>query len=75
MAVQGGDVRKKQPHQPMQKPLGARHPSGKPIAAPKYGVVNRPRCPFEGPLSPGLQRNGFTEAVGFTANLSSGDFE
>lgn len=75
MAVQGGDVKKKQPHTPMQRPLGVVHPSGKPTRQPKCGVTSRPRVPFDGPLSPGLQRNGFTEAVGFTANLAADDFE
>jgi hypothetical protein len=50
-----------------------KHPSGRPIRQVLRGIISQPRCPYDGPLSPGLRRNEFAQAIGFTASLSSED--
>ncbi len=64
----------KRSHRPMQQPKGRAHPSGMPLHTQRRGVASRIRVP-DGPLSPGLQRRGLTEAIGFTAGLTADDYD
>lgn len=59
----------------MMEPKGRPHPSGRPVARKRWGVETQTRRPHDGPLSPGLQRGGFTHAVGFTARLAADDYD
>ena len=45
-------------------------PKSKPIHRERYGVISRYRIPHEGPLTPGLRKDGsVTQVIGFTASL------
>jgi hypothetical protein len=45
------------------------HPSGRPIRRPHVGVSSIWRIPGSGPVTPGLQREEPTNAIGFMADL------
>jgi hypothetical protein len=48
----------------------ARHPSGKPIRQPKYGVTSRYRVPDDGPVTPRLRpKDGLSNPIGFRAEI------
>lgn len=57
----------------MTRPKGQPHPSGRPVSKSKWGTETRTRRPYDGPLSPGLQRTGSTYAVGFTVGQMPDD--
>lgn len=54
---------------PERKP----HPSGRPIIRHPVKMLGLTRRPFDGPLTPGLQRDRQTYAVGFTARIPAAD--
>lgn len=58
--------------QPMQKPKGALHPSGRPLANVLRGTTTRTRVPCE-PLSPGLQKRELQSAIGFGVDFAADD--
>lgn len=52
-----------------------RHEKPVPIRTARLGVETQHRIPHVGPLVPRLQREHDTYAIGFTANLTSEDYE
>lgn len=47
----------------------------KPIHRPQYGVQSIWRIPGDGPVIPRLQKQEGARAIGFTARLTSEDFD
>lgn len=54
-------------------PERPQHPSGRPIRRNQVKGLGFTRRPFDGPLSPGLQKERQTYAVGFTARIAAED--
>lgn len=60
-------------HEPMQRPKGRPHPSGRPVRGEPYSDLQIER-PLKGePLTLGLRRDRQVYAVGFTAQIGGQD--
>jgi hypothetical protein len=42
-----------------------KHYKARPITQEKRGIVSKPRVPHDEPLTPGLRKDCFTDAIGF----------
>lgn len=61
-------------HEPMQRPKGRPHPSGRPRRNEPTALLPIVRIPRDEPLTPGLRWQGI-DAIGFTARIGAGDDE
>jgi len=55
------------------RPDMRRHPSGRPIRPQVKRQQTAARCPYEGPLSPGLVRKQPKDAMGFVVYRENDD--